>query len=126
MIYSSSLLLMAKGAYYSSFKKTADKVKKIFTGLLSLWKRKLNPLPFICGCLIKSAVDSTTPQNIEIIVTDNATGEQIGVYHPNSSTGKYLIILPGGKNYNITYNAESYLFHSENLDVRDSTSYSAL
>jgi outer membrane protein OmpA-like peptidoglycan-associated protein len=112
-----------KGAYYSSFKDGGQGEKDIYR--ITFPEKKAESITVYRG-VIKSAVDSTTPQNIEIIVTDNATGEQIGVYHPNSATGKYLIILPGGKNYNITYNAESYLFHSENLDVRDSTSYSVI
>lgn len=112
-----------KGAYYSSFKDSGYGEKDIYR--ITFPEKKAEAITVYRG-IIKSAVDSTVPQNIEIIVTDNETGEQVGVYHPNSATGRYLIILPSGKNYNITYNASDYLFHSENIDVRDSTAYEVI
>jgi outer membrane protein OmpA-like peptidoglycan-associated protein/tetratricopeptide (TPR) repeat protein len=109
-----------KGAYYSSFKDGGQGEKDIYR--ITFPAKKAEALTVYRG-VIKSAVDSSVPQNIEIVVTDVTTGEQVGVYHPNTATGRYLFILPSGKNYNITYNADGYLFTSENLDVRDSTAY---
>jgi hypothetical protein len=45
------------------------------------------------------------------------------VYTPNSKTGKYLFILKAGKNYNVTVEADDFLPFSENLMVKDGTSY---
>ncbi len=115
-----------KGAYYTSFKETGMGEKDIYR--INFPEKKEEALTVYRGT-VRSSMDSAAPnvpQNVEIIVRDNATGEQIGVYHPNSATGKFLFILPSGKNYNITYEAEGYLFHSENLDVRDSTAYQVL
>ncbi|MGP8216047.1 MAG: OmpA family protein [Bacteroidia bacterium] len=115
-----------KGAYYSSFKESGYGDLDIYK--INFPEKKEEALTVYRGT-VKSSLDSAhpnIPQNVEIVVTDNATGEQIGVYHPNSATGKFLFILPSGRNYNITYQAEGYLFHSENLDVRDSTSYQIL
>jgi len=112
-----------KGAYYSSFKDSGVGEKDIYR--ITFPEKKLENITVYRG-VIKSGVDSTVPQNVEIVVTDNETGEQVGVYHPNSATGQYLIILPGGKNYNIVYHADDFLFHSENIDVRDSSSYRIL
>ena len=63
------------------------------------------------------------PKIIEITVTDNETGELVGVYHSNSKTGEYLFILPSGKNYNITHESEGYLFQSVNMDVSQNKKY---
>ncbi|HTB07962.1 MAG TPA: OmpA family protein [Bacteroidia bacterium] len=115
-----------KGAYYSSFKENGKGEKDIYR--ISFPEKKEEPLTVYRGTIV-SALDSahpSVPQNVEIIVTDVVTGEQVGVYHPNSATGKFLFILPSGKNYAITYQAEGYLFHSENLDVRDSTAYQVI
>ncbi len=115
-----------KGAYYSSFKEGGLGEKDIYR--INFPGNKGEALTVYRGTII-SNVDSTSPsipQNVEIVVTDNVTGEQVGVYHPNSATGKFLFILPSGKNYNITYQADGYLFHSENMDVRDSTAYQVI
>ena len=53
----------------------------------------------------------------KITVTDIQTGKLIGSYMSNSSTGKYVVTLPAGKNYSITVEAKGYLFHSKNIDI---------
>jgi outer membrane protein OmpA-like peptidoglycan-associated protein len=65
----------------------------------------------------------TVPDDATITVTDNKSGEIIGIYRPNSKTGKYLFILPPGKDYNVSYEAEGYLFESDNLLIPKSTVY---
>lgn len=62
-------------------------------------------------------------KDLKITVTDNDTEEILGVYYPNSINGNYSIILPAGKNSNISYEAEGYLFHSENIDIAKETIY---
>lgn len=53
--------------------------------------------------------------NIELV--DNSKNEVIANFKSNSQTGKYLIMLPSGKNYGIAVKKEGYLFHSENFDI---------
>jgi len=62
-------------------------------------------------------------KNIKITITDNETQEVVGVYHPNSKTGKYLFILTPGKNYNISYEADGFLFYSENRYIDKEANY---
>ncbi|PCJ89102.1 MAG: peptidoglycan-associated lipoprotein [Flavobacteriales bacterium] len=52
---------------------------------------------------------------IEII--NNADGSIVSNFTSNSSTGKYLVSLPSGKNYGLAAKAEGYLFHSENFNI---------
>jgi len=52
---------------------------------------------------------------IEII--DNATNEILQTIKTNATTGAYTVMLPSGKNYGMTVNAEGYMFHSENFEI---------
>lgn len=66
------------------------------------------------------------PENTVITVTDVSTGEIMGNYTPNSVTGHYVIILPPGRNYSITYEATDYLFQSDNLNISDTSAYQVI
>ena len=54
---------------------------------------------------------------------DNVKNEVISTSSSNSSTGRYLISLPSGRNYGIAVKATGYLFHSENFDIPAATNY---
>jgi len=64
-------------------------------------------------------LDAITKNSIaaDIEITINSTGEVYTTLKSNSSTGKFLLSLPAGKNYGISVVAEGYLFHSENFDL---------
>ena len=49
--------------------------------------------------------------------------EVIASFTSNSSTGKYLVSLPAGRNYGIAVKKENYLFHSENFDIPKTAAY---
>lgn len=63
------------------------------------------------------------PLEASIELVDNVKNEVIATFKSNSSTGKYLVSLPSGKNYGIAVKAEGYLFHSENFDIPASSGY---
>lgn len=54
---------------------------------------------------------------------DNEKNELLATFQSNSSTGRYLVSLPSGKNYGIAVKADKYLFHSENFILPDSAKY---
>lgn len=60
---------------------------------------------------------SGNPLEATMSVFDSKTNELAGVYNSNSSTGKYIIILTEGKNYNITLEAPDHKLHYENINV---------
>jgi len=64
-----------------------------------------------------------TPLEAAIELVDNTKNEVIANFNSNSTTGKYLVSLPSGKNYGIAVKAEGYLFHSENVDIPASAAY---
>lgn len=55
------------------------------------------------------------PLEATLEITDNENGEQIAKFRSSAASGRYLVSLPAGKNYGITAEKESYLFHSENI-----------
>ncbi|MCH8331882.1 MAG: OmpA family protein, partial [Bacteroidetes bacterium] len=55
------------------------------------------------------------PYGADILVYNNETGKLQGLYKANSATGKYLISIPAGRNYNVTIRSKEHIFHSENI-----------
>jgi outer membrane protein OmpA-like peptidoglycan-associated protein len=61
-----------------------------------------------------------------IIVNDNLTGKLIETFYTTIDSGSYYFILNRGQNYNISYEAKGYLFHSENINVPKVAEYSMM
>jgi outer membrane protein OmpA-like peptidoglycan-associated protein len=107
-------------AYYSSANNPNGKGEKdIF--LLTFPEKEGTKLTVLEGSI--TSIYGGIPENTIITVTDVETGEMMGTYVPNSVTGRYVIILPAGKNYSITYEATDFLYQSDNVNVSDTTSY---
>lgn len=76
--------------------------------------------------LLKGLVrDEKTGNPIEatIDLIDNDKNEIIAIFNSNSSTGKYLVTLPSGRNYGVVVKAGGYLFHSENFMLPEATEF---
>ncbi|MCQ2375040.1 MAG: OmpA family protein [Salinivirgaceae bacterium] len=72
--------------------------------------------------IVRDAI-SNEPVSAQIDIVDNEKNEVIFTSQTNSSTGKFLVSLPSGKNYGLAVKAENYLFHSENFDIPGATEY---
>lgn len=59
----------------------------------------------------------------QITITDNATNKVMQQIMTDSETGDYTVMLESGKNYAMTVSSDGYLFHSENFDIPQTTSY---
>lgn len=57
------------------------------------------------------------PIGANIDLMDNEKGIKLATFKSNSTTGKFLVSLPAGKNYGIAVSADNYLFHSENFII---------
>ena len=113
-----------KIAYYSSDQKGTLGEKDIFKiTFTSISKKKdVGPrLAILKGTISDEKTGTLLEADIELI--DNVKHEVIAKFKSNSSTGKYLISLPSGKNYGINVNAAGYLFQSENVSLPDSAAY---
>jgi outer membrane protein OmpA-like peptidoglycan-associated protein len=75
--------------------------------------------------LVKGTIsdDKGKPFSASIEIMDNEKNEVVTRLSSNSVTGKYLVSLPSGKNYGIHVSAKGYLFHSENFNIADASSY---
>jgi outer membrane protein OmpA-like peptidoglycan-associated protein len=79
------------------------------------------PLSLIKG--VVSDTSASAPKNMAITITDNASGQVVATYKPNSKTGQFSYILTPGKSYNISYEADGTLFYSENRYVSEESSF---
>jgi len=111
-----------KRAYYAANKPGGFGEQDLY--MISLPEAAEKKLTVLTGVVADQF--GNVPGFAEIIVTDNESGELFGIYNPNSTTGKYLLILPQGHNYNISFEADGHLYHSENLYIADNTSYSEI
>ena len=109
-------------AYFTSFREGGIGEKDIY--MASYLGRKETPLTLMKGSVNDES--GKVARNAEITVTDNVTGQVVGIYHTNSKTGQFLFILTPGKNYNITYQADGHLFYSENMDIPKKSSYTEI
>jgi outer membrane protein OmpA-like peptidoglycan-associated protein/tetratricopeptide (TPR) repeat protein len=82
---------------------------------------KANSLTVLKGTITDDNTKKPVEATIELI--DNTKNEVIASFKSNSSTGKYLVTLPAGKNYGIAVKADDYLFHSENFDIPPNNGY---
>ncbi len=67
-----------------------------------------------------SDAKTNVPLEATLELIDNTLNEVIATFKSNSTTGKYLVSLPSGKNYGIAVKKDGYLFHSENFDLKAS------
>jgi outer membrane protein OmpA-like peptidoglycan-associated protein len=72
---------------------------------------------------IVTEYDSKKPIEASIQIVDNEKNVVVYEANSNSESGKYLLSLPGGKNYGIIVTADKLLFHSENIDLTDFEGY---
>lgn len=62
----------------------------------------------------------------KIIIKENTTGQLVDTYYTTADSGSYYFVVNRGKNYNISYEAEGYLFQSENVNVPKQPAYSTM
>lgn len=72
---------------------------------------------------VVSDEETKQPLKANIELVDNETKEIIAEFSSDAKSGRYLVSLPGGKNYGIAVKTAGYLFHSENFDVKKSDGY---
>lgn len=109
-----------KTAYYSSVRANGVGMRDIYEVYYKT-KKNGSGLTLFKGVVIDN--DSFEPVGADIEISDNDKNEVIATVRSNSSTGKYLVSLPPGKNYGIAVKKRGYLFYSENFDIPASSAY---
>ena len=101
-----------KRAYFASERKGGYGEKDIYL----LERTDIEAALVVLKGIVRSSKDSI-PLGAKITVIDNATQQSMGVYESNNSSGKYIVILPEGKNYGIRVESPGYLFYSKNIHI---------
>jgi Tol biopolymer transport system component len=104
----------AKRVYFSSIRPEGQGDKDIYYGNI---EKEAAQVLVVKGMVYDSL--SSKPMEAVIKVTDINSGEFVGVYSSNSATGKYIIILPEGKNYTFSIEALNYGTYNQNIDVSE-------
>ncbi len=94
-----------KRGYYSSFKEEGFGEKDIYK--ISLEDANAKPVTLLTG-YIRVRGWSETPDDAQVVVTDNESGALVGIYKPRKKDGKFSIILNPGYDYHIVYSALTY------------------
>ena len=109
-------------AYYSSFNKDGFGGSDIY--MISLQGAKEKALTVYSGQILMC--NGKPPEGVFITVSDIDTDEEIGMYTPNATTGKFLFILKAGKKYKVNVEADNDLSYSEIVDVSTDDSYNKI
>lgn len=112
----------SKHAYYTSVRPEGKGEKDIYriTFLEDVMNKNV--------AMLKGKVtdERGNPVGAAITIKNKSTGETIGTYESNSSTGKYLISLPSGKNYLIEAASEGFITYHDSLDIVYKNEYQEL
>ena len=63
---------------------------------------------------------------VSITVMDAKTDEVVGIYTPNSKSGKFLFVLNKGGRYNVIFEADGKIINEEQLYVPEDAAYQQL
>ncbi|MDF1673087.1 MAG: hypothetical protein P1U41_06255 [Vicingaceae bacterium] len=94
-----------KRGYYSSFKEDGYGDHDIYQ--ISLEDADEKPVTLLTG-IIKVIGEPELPNDAQVVVTDNETGNLVGIYKPRKKDGKFSIILNPGNDYHIVYSAAGF------------------
>ncbi|NMM50643.1 OmpA family protein [Marinigracilibium pacificum] len=108
----------AKGdyGYFTSDMNSYKRKNDIFRILLNA-NYKPEPVVLMTGRIFDN--DSEGPIDASLILSDMESGAETDRYKNTLSNGHYQFILPVGKYYDFTAEAEGYLASNENLDLRN-------
>jgi hypothetical protein len=73
------------------------------------------------GVITDAKTNAVLEASIDLI--DNDKNLLLATFKSNSTTGRYLVTLPAGKNYGIAVRHDGYLFHSENFIIDINADY---
>lgn len=105
----------SKVAYYCSKGRNGLGSDDIFQLTFPPDKKPGNEVIIIKGRVIKKGKGVLA----DIDVINNMTHDTVGLYQTNAKDGSYMIPLEKGNNYGISFQSDSALYYSQNIDLRD-------
>ncbi|HTH57454.1 MAG TPA: OmpA family protein [Cyclobacteriaceae bacterium] len=85
--------------------------------------KDLRPQSSIVVAGVVTNAKTNAPVAANVMVEDIKTGELIATSKSNSSTGKYLVVLPSGRTYSVSASKEGFFFFSQRFDVPTASSF---
>ena len=110
-----------KRAYYASYREDGIGSTDIF--MMGLPEAEEKPLTVVKGVVQVCKEDVA---KVSITVSDKYTNEIVGLYKPNSKTGKYLFILTRGRKYQASYKLNETEIHNEDFHIDDNADFQVL
>lgn len=101
--------------YFSSTREDPNQVGKRDIYRIVFEKSEGNKVLTLYG-FVKDK-ETLEPIEADIVLEDNEKNQVIAQFKSNSVSGKYVVVLPAGKNYGISVRKNGYLFHSENFTI---------
>lgn len=108
-----------KRGYYSSFNEKGFGEKDIY--MINFLDAVEPDLVLYQGNI--NDCDGNIPTNVTISITDETTQELYGIYTPNSQTGNYVLILPPGTVYSVSFESDGYTLRTDTIVAKEKDSY---
>lgn len=84
---------------------------------------ELKPKPTVIVQGIVSNSEDQQPLSALVLIEDLNSGELIATNKSNELTGEYLVVLPAGRDYSVSANAEGFFFYSQSFELPKDTAY---
>ena len=110
-----------KRAYFSSFREDGYGKSDIY--MMALPEAEEKPVTIVKGNVEACKSDIN---EVSITVFDKENDDLVGLYKPNSKTGKYLFILPRGRNYYATYELNGKEKITEEFFISDNADFQVI
>ncbi len=110
-----------KRAYFSSFREGGFGSTDIY--MMAMPEAEEKPVT-----VVKGKVITCNKQEDDIVITvyDSENDDLLGLYKPNSKTGKYLFILPRGRNYYAIYEVNGEEKHQEQFFISENADFQVI
>lgn len=109
----------SKRAYYSSFQKDGLGYTDIY--MITLEEPINKSLTVLSGVVKKEGAGNCS--DVQVSVTDPDTQDLIGLYAPNTKTGKYIMIVNAGKRYTAQYECDGYNTVIKTTEISKDSTY---
>ena len=87
---------------------------------------ELKPKPTVIVQGVVSNSETSDPLSALVLIEDLNTGELIATNKSNTQTGEYLVVLPAGRDYSVSANAEGFFFYSQSFELPKDASYAEI
>jgi outer membrane protein OmpA-like peptidoglycan-associated protein len=108
-------------SYYASSKESGFGMTDIY--MIGLQEEEVANITIMTG---KVYICRGNLPEVSITVMDAKTDEVVGIYTPNSKSGKFLFVLNKGGRYNVVFEADGKIINEEQLYVPENAAYQQL